>query len=102
MHRTPSKKRELSKRGKKPSTYRRIVTGNVNGKAVVQSDEPLPPYEFRTIPGYEHTLICVNLATPDLSKEQGFHRYPESVAPGPSGRCPHSPTFPQSAGLANP
>jgi len=30
----------LSKRGKKPSTYRRIVTGNVNGMAVVQSDQP--------------------------------------------------------------
>jgi hypothetical protein len=41
MNGTPSKKRELSKRGKKPSTYRRIVTGNVNGKAVVQTDEQL-------------------------------------------------------------
>jgi hypothetical protein len=33
-----------------------VVTENVNGKAVVQSDEPLPAYEFKTVPGYEHTL----------------------------------------------
>ena len=57
MNGTASNKRESSKPGKKPSTYRRIVTGNVNGKAVVQSDEPLLAYEFKTVPGYEHTLI---------------------------------------------
>ncbi len=44
----------------KPSTYRRVVTMNVNGKSVVQSDEPLPTYEFKTVPGYEHTLLWVN------------------------------------------
>ena len=52
MNGTASKKRELSKREKKPSVYRRIVTGNVNGKAVVRSDEALPAYEFKTVPGY--------------------------------------------------
>ena len=41
MNGANSTKRQLSKRGKKPSTYGRIVTGNVNGTAVVQSDEPL-------------------------------------------------------------
>jgi hypothetical protein len=51
------KRRELSKRSKKPHTYRRIVTANANGKAVVRSDEPLPAYEFKTVPGCEHTLI---------------------------------------------
>src|ERR1700680_5079984 len=44
MNGTASKKRELSKRSKQPSTYRRIVTGNVNGKDVVQGDEPLLAY----------------------------------------------------------
>jgi hypothetical protein len=29
------------------------VTENVNGKAVVQSDQPLLAYEFNTVPGYE-------------------------------------------------
>ncbi len=85
MHGTLSKKTELPERVKNPRTYRRIVTGNVNGRAVVQSDEPLPAYEFRTVPGYEHTLIWVNAATPDLSKEQRFDRYPDSVVPGPGG-----------------
>jgi Histidine kinase-, DNA gyrase B-, and HSP90-like ATPase len=42
-----STKRQLSKRGKKPSTYGRIVTGNVNGTAIVQSDEPLLAYGQR-------------------------------------------------------
>ena len=82
MNGTSSKKTELSERDNKPRTYRRIVTGNVNGKAVVQSDGSLPAYEFRTVPGYEHTLIWVNPATPDLSKEQRFDSYPDSVVPG--------------------
>jgi hypothetical protein len=50
MNGTASKKRELSKRGKKPNTYRRLVTGNVNGKSIVQSDTPVEAYEFETVP----------------------------------------------------
>ena len=73
MNGTAAKKKELSERGKKPSTYRRIVTGNVNGKAVVQSDEPLLAYGFKTVPGYDHTLIWLNPEIPDLGKEQRFH-----------------------------
>jgi hypothetical protein len=76
MNRTASKKSELPKRGKKPSTYCRIVMANVNGKAVVQSDEPLLAHEFKTVLGYEHTLIWANPAIPDLSTEQRFDRYP--------------------------
>jgi hypothetical protein len=102
MHITASKKTELSKRGKKPTAYRRIVTGNVNGKSVVQSDEPLPAYEFKTVPGYEHTLIWVNPETPDLSREQRFDRYPESVVPGPGGTSLHFVTFPPGSVFAGP
>src|SRR5438034_320472 len=102
MHRTPSKKRELSKRGKKPSTYRRIVTGNVNGKAVVQSDEPLLAYQFKTVRGYEHTLVWANPAIPDLSKEQRFDRYPDSVVPGPGGTSLNFVTFPPGSVFADP
>jgi hypothetical protein len=97
-----SKKRKLSERGKKPSTYRRIVTGNVNGKAAVQSDEPLLAYEFKTVPGYEHTLVWVNAATPDLSKEQRFDSYPDSVVPGPGGTSLHFVTFPPGSVFADP
>src|SRR5258708_238354 len=85
MNGTNSKKIKLSERGKKPHTFRRIVTGNANGKAVAQSDEPLLGYEFKTVPGYEHTLIWVNPATPDLSKAQRFDRYPDS-ARSPQGQ----------------
>ena len=102
MNGTASTMRELSNRSKKPSTYRRIVTGNVNGKAVVQSDEPLPPYEFATVPGYEHTLIWVNPATPDLGKQQKFDSYPDSVVPGPGGTSLHFVTFPPGSVFAEP
>src|SRR5580692_10028500 len=102
MNGTASTKRELSKRGKKPSIYRRIVTRNVNGKAVVQSDEPLPAYEFKTVPGYHHTLIWINPSTPDLSKEQTFDRYPDSVVPGPGGTSLHFVTFPPASVFADP
>ena len=102
MNGTAFKKRELSKRGKKPSTYRRIVTGNANGKSVVQSDEHMQAYEFKTVPSYEHTLIWINAGTPDLSKEQRFDRYPDSVVPGPGGTSLHFVTFPPASVFADP
>jgi hypothetical protein len=94
MNRTASKERDLTKRGKKPTTYRRIVTGNVNSKSVVRSDEPLVAYQFKTVPGFEHTLTWINPAIPDLSNEQRFDRYPDSVVPGPGGTSLHFVTFP--------
>src|SRR5258708_23252973 len=101
MNRANSKKRNLSKGGTTRNTDRRIVRGNVSGKAVVQSDEPLLAYEFKTVPGYEHTLIWVNPATPDLSKEQRFDRYPDSVVPGPGGTSLHFVTFPPDSVFAD-
>jgi hypothetical protein len=53
----------------------------------VQSDEQLEAYQFKTIPAYEHTLISVNQMTPDVSKEQRFDRYPDSVVQGPAGQA---------------
>lgn len=102
MNGTAPKKTELSKRGKKPSTYRRLVTENVNGKSVVQSDQHMQAYEFKTVPGYEHTLIWLNAATPDLSNEQRFERYPDSVVPGPGGTSLHFVTFPPDSTFADP
>ncbi len=81
MNGRASGKKELSKRSERPSSYRRVVTANVNGKGVLQSDEPLPAYEFKTVPGYEHMLTAVNPETPDLREEQRFDRYPGSVVP---------------------
>jgi len=102
MNGTASKKTRLSERGKKPSTYRRIVTRNVNGKSVIQSDEQMQTYEFKTVPGYEHTLVWVNPTTPDLREEQRFDRYPDSVVPGPGGTSLHFATFPPSSVFADP
>jgi mannose-6-phosphate isomerase-like protein (cupin superfamily) len=102
MSGTASMKRELSECGPNPSTYRRIVTEKVNGKSVVQSDESLLAYEFKTIPGYEHTLVWVNPATPDLSKEQKYDSYPDSVVPGPGGTSLHFVTFPPGSVFADP
>jgi mannose-6-phosphate isomerase-like protein (cupin superfamily) len=102
MKGTASKKRALSKRGKKLSTYRRIVTRNANGKSVVQSDEHMQAYEFKTVPGYQHTLLWINAATPDLSMEQRFDRYPDSVVPGPGGTSLHLVTFPPGSIFADP
>jgi len=102
MNGRASWKKEFSKRGEKPSTYRRVVTENVNGKSVVQSDEPLLAYQFNTVPGYEHTLIWVNPAIPDLSTEQRFDRYPNSVVPGPGGTSLHFVTFPPGSAFADP
>lgn len=102
MNGTASTKKELSKRDKKPSAYRRIVTENLNGKSVVQSDEPMPAYEFKTVPGYEHTLIWVTPATPDLSKQQRLDSYPASVVPGPGGTSLHFVTFPPGSVFADP
>ena len=96
-----SRKKELSKRREKPSTYRRVVTENADGRAVVQSDQPLLAYEFNTVPGYEHTLIWINPAIPDLSEEQRVDQYPDSVVPGPGGTSLHFVTFPPGSVFAD-
>jgi hypothetical protein len=102
MNRTASKKRELSKPTTPPSTYRRIVAGNVSGKSIVQSDEELQAYQFKSVPNYEHTLVWVNPTTPDLREEQRLDRYPDSVVPGPGGTSLHFVTFPPSSVFADP
>jgi hypothetical protein len=102
MARRASPIKELSKRGRKPGTYRRVVTENANGKAVVQSDERLLAYEFKSVPGYEHTLLWVNPTTPDLRAEQKFASYPDSVVPGPGGTSLHFVTFPPGSVFADP
>ena len=56
----------------------------------------------RRYPAIEHTLIWVNPATPDLSRELGFDRYPDSVVPGPGGTALHFVTFPPGAAFADP
>src|SRR6266852_7457941 len=85
----------------KPSRYRRVVTMNVDGHSVVQSDEQMQAYEFKSVPNYEHTLVWVNPTTPDLREEQRFDRYPESVVPGPGGTSLHFVTFPPSSNFAD-
>jgi mannose-6-phosphate isomerase-like protein (cupin superfamily) len=86
----------------KPSKYRRVVTMNVEGKSVAQSDEQIQAYEFKSVPGYEHTLVWVNPTTPDLRREQRFDRYPDSVVPGPGGTSLHFVTFPPNSVFADP
>ena len=86
MSGTASTKRELSERHKKPSTYRRIVTGNVNDKSVVQSDESMLAYEFKTVPGYEHTLIW-STRRPRISvRSKGLTAIPTPSFQGPGAR----------------
>jgi hypothetical protein len=97
-----SKNQEMAKREKKAGTYRRVVAGNVNGSSVVQSDEQMEACQFKTIPGYEHTLIWINAGTPDLSKEQRLDRYPDSVVPGPGGTSLHFVAFPPASVFADP
>jgi mannose-6-phosphate isomerase-like protein (cupin superfamily) len=102
MNRTISKQKELSKRERKASSYRRVVAGSVSGRSVVQSDEQMDAYQFKTVPGYEHTLIWVNPTTPDLGKEQRFDDYPDSVVPGPGGTSLHFVTFPPASVFSDP
>ena len=84
------------------NTHRRLVTGNVNGKSVAQSDEQLQAYAFETVRGYEHTLFWLNPATPDLKNEQRFDRYPGSIVPGPGGTSLHLVTYPPSSVFSAP
>jgi hypothetical protein len=76
MNATASKKTELSKRGKQPSTYRRIVTGNVNGKSIVQSDEQLQAYQFKSVPDYEHTLVWATRPSRTFAGSKGLTATP--------------------------
>ncbi len=49
---------------------------NVDGKSAVLSDDKMQAYEFKSVPGYEHTLVWVDPTTPNLRNGQGFVRYP--------------------------
>jgi len=102
MNRSAYAKTESSKRSKRSSTYRRVVTANVDGKSILRSDEPLHAYEFQSVPGYEHTLVWLNPATPDLREEQRFDSYPASIVPGPGGTSLHLVTFPPGSVFADP
>jgi len=102
MNRTASRKKESSKRSERPTTYRRVVTANVDGKSTLRSDEQLQSYEFKSVPSYEHTLVWVNPTTPDLREEQRFDRYPDSIVPGPGGTSLHVVTFPPGSVFADP
>jgi hypothetical protein len=102
MNGAAPKKIQSSKHAKKPSTYRRIVTGHADGKSVVQSGAQIQPYSFKSVPGYQHSLIWLNAATPDLRQPQTFDRYPDSVVPGPGGTNLHFVTFPPAAVFADP
>lgn len=81
---------------------RRVVTGHSAAKSVVKSDEPLRPYAFKSVPGYEHTLVWFNEGIPDLRREQGMTGYPTSVLPGPGGTSLHLVTFPPDSVTAAP
>jgi mannose-6-phosphate isomerase-like protein (cupin superfamily) len=102
MSRPASTKKEFSKRNKRLSSYRRVVTANVDGKSMARSDEQLPAYQFKSVPNYKHTPVWVNPTTPDLREEQKFDRYPDSVVPGPGGTSLHFVTFPPGSVFADP
>ena len=102
MNKTATEKSELSSHGKRASTYRRVVTGNADGKSILQSDDRLEAYPFQSVPNYEHTLVWVNPTVPDTREEQRFDRYPDSVVPGPGGTSLHFVTFPPDSVFADP
>lgn len=83
-------------------SYRRVVTGHLNGKSVVKSDEIVETYEFKSVPGYLHTQIWTNPSTPDLRQEQRFDQYPDSIVPGPGGTSLLFVTFPSDAIFSSP
>ncbi len=83
MNGTASKKSELSTHGKKQRTYRRIVTGDVNGKAVVQSDESLRAYQFKTVP-VTSTRSSGSIRRPQISaRSRGLTAIPTPSFQGP-------------------
>ena len=86
----------------KKASYRRVVTAEVQGKSVIQSNELLENYNFETVPGYIHRLVWANLSIPDLSQQQKMDSYPESVVPGPGGTSFHIVTFPPGSVFKDP
>jgi len=82
--------------------YRRVVTGHAGRKSVIKSDEKLSAYGFKTVPGYEHTLIWANSDIPDLNQEQKQADYPSSIIPGPSGTSMHFVTYPPDSVFRDP
>jgi hypothetical protein len=86
----------------KKASYRRVVTAEVQGKSVIQSNRLLENYNFETVPGHTHLLVWANLSIPDLSQQQKKDSYPESVVPGPGGTSFHIVTFPPGSVFKDP
>jgi hypothetical protein len=86
----------------KPSTYRRVVTINVDGKSAVQSDERLQAYQFKSV--YPTTSTgSFGLTRRSLTSARSKnYRYPDSVVPGPGGTSLHFVTFPPGSVFADP
>ena len=77
--------------------HRRVVTGHVDGKAVILGDERRPAYGFKTIPGFEQSYVWaaqgLNEATPDAVDA----KIQSSALPAPGGSLVHMITFPPHA-----
>ena len=54
---------------------------NVDGKSVVLSDDKMQAYEFKSVPGYEHTLVWVDPTTPNLRNGQDSFAIPPQLFP---------------------
>ena len=76
MNRKTSREKELSKRREKPSTYRRVVTENVNGKAVVQNDECCWPTSSRLSPVTSIRLLGSTRRCQTLARSKGLTAIP--------------------------
>ncbi len=81
MKGTMAKKPEFSKGTKKSSAYRRIVTGDVNGRSVVQSDEQMQAY-LRTDPNGRFAPK-IKMIMQKMESMGVLHTLPARVGPPP-------------------
>lgn len=82
---------------------RRITAARVNGRSVVAENAPLPRSAFRTVPGFEATVVWGTTAAPTLSwPGSDSTPHPPSVLPGVGETRLLIVTFPPDSVMADP
>lgn len=61
--------------------YRRVVTGQVNGKSAIVSDLSMQAYAFQAVPGFEHTFLWATNGFGEAIHDPTSDGVPASIVP---------------------
>jgi hypothetical protein len=77
--------------------HRRVVTGHIDGKAVILGDERRPAYGFKTVPGFEQSYVWAAQGLQEETPAAVDAKIERTALPAPGGVLMQLITFPPQA-----